>query len=157
VVCAALLGGCGGSDAPSSDSAVETSWWKPSAGTAGQWQITGKGGTAFDGAVYDVDLFGAGPRARSDAVGGFGAVDVPKGENAGVIDALHAAGRVVVCYVDTGAFESYRPDAALFPHSVIGNQTYASTGAPWQGERWLDIRAAAWPRFLPLIAARLDL
>jgi hypothetical protein len=65
------------------------------------------------------------------------------------MDALHAKGRKVICYMDAGAWESYRPDANQFPASVIGN----STG--WSGERWLDIRQTAI--IGPIISARLDL
>ena len=82
---------------------------------------------------------------------GFGTVNVPKGDNAGAIDRLKAKGKVVICYLDTGAWESYRPDAALFPAAVIGN----SSG--WSGEKWLDIRVASWPQYKALIEARLDL
>ena len=43
-------------------------------------------------------------------------------------------GRKVICYIDVGSWEPYRPDAAEFPGSVRGN--------PYEGfeeERWLDI------------------
>jgi hypothetical protein len=90
------------------------------------------------------------PSARSVSVPGFGTVKWAKGDNAGVIDALHRRGKVVICYMDSGAWESYRPDAALFPRSVIGN----STG--WDGENWLDIRPASRVRFAPLIWSRMD-
>lgn len=131
--------------------------WKPAPGTSWQWQITETVDTSLDVVMYDVDLFDAVPTPRSYQVPGFGTVMVPAGENPGIIDTLHAQGRVVICYMDSGAFESYRPDAALFPKSVIGAQTYAETGDPWEGEHWLDIRKSSWPKFEPLIAARMDL
>jgi hypothetical protein len=53
---------------------------------------------------------------------------------AGTVDRLHAAGQHVLCYIDAGTFENFRPDAAKFPGVVQG----ASNG--WPGERWLDIR-----------------
>ena len=85
--------------------------------------------------MFDVDLF-----------------DARDGEiNAGVIGRLHAKGAVVVCYMDSGAWESYRPDASKFPASVIGN----STG--WSGERWLDIRPQSWPLIEPIIVERMKL
>lgn len=130
--------------------------WRPRPGTTWQWQLTGTVDPALPVQVHDIDLFDA-SAGGSYVVPGFGTVTVPRGPNAGVVDRLHAAGRIVVCYVDTGAWESYRPDAALFPRSVIGAQTYASTGAEWPGERWLDLRRRSWPRFEPLIAARFDL
>jgi len=115
--------------------------WTPAPGTTWQWQISGKVDTSYAVDMYDVDLFEAAP----------GQV------NHGIIDRLHSRGIVVVCYVDTGAWESYRPDAKKFPRSVIGNRTYASTGAPWVGERWLDIRKQSWPKFAPIMWHRLDL
>ena len=85
--------------------------------------------------MFDVDLF-----------------DAQSGEiNAGVIGRLHAKGIKVVCYMDSGAWESYRPDASQFPKSVIGN----STG--WSGENWLDIRSQSWPAFEPIIINRMKL
>lgn len=125
--------------------------WHPAPGTTWQWQITGSVDTSFNVSMYDIDLFDAQPAASTYTVAGFGTVRVPKGINAGVIPTLHARGVTVICYLDTGAWEKYRPDAALFPAPVLGR----STG--WSGERWLDIRQAAWPSFEPLIAARLDL
>ena len=125
--------------------------WQPAPGTSWQWQITGKVDPSLPVAMYDIDLFDAQPAASSYTVAGFGSVNVPKGDNAGIIATLHDAGKVVICYLDTGAWEDYRPDAALFPAAVIGNTT------GWSGEKWLDIRPAAWPSFKPLIEARLDL
>ncbi len=116
---------------PSAAAAV----WKPAPGTTWQWQITGRVDESVEAAMFDVDLFDARP----------GHV------NAGVIGRLQAKGIVVVCYLDTGAWESYRPDAGRFPRSVIGN----STG--WEGERWLDLRRTSWPKFAPIIWKRLDL
>ena len=132
VVVVLLLGAPGGASA-----AV----WRPRPGTTWQWQITGRVGLAPAVRMDDVDLF-----------------DLRRGElNAGLVGRLHRRGRIVVCYVDTGAWESYRPDASQFPRAVIGNQTYASDGRPWVGERWLDIRRSSWHRFAFLIWRRLDL
>src|SRR6185437_4572118 len=47
---------------------------------------------------------------------------------------LHAHGQHVICYVDVGSWERWRPDAAKFPLAVRGK----SNG--WPGERWLDVR-----------------
>jgi hypothetical protein len=125
--------------------------WKPKPGTTWQWQITGRVDTSVTPAdMFDIDLSDAMPAARAVQVPGFGTVDWPKGPNAGVIDTLHRLGKVVVCYLDSGAWESYRPDAALFPPSVIGN------GTGWDGERWLDVRPASRARFAPLIWSRMD-
>ena len=101
--------------------------------------------------MYDVDLQDAVPAARTYSIAGFGSVTWPKGQNAGIVARLHRQGRIAICYLDSGAWENYRPDAGLFPKSVIGN----SSG--WPGERWLDIRPASWSKFEPIILARLDL
>jgi hypothetical protein len=55
---------------------------------------------------------------------------------------------VPVCYVDGGTWESWRPDHAQFPASVIG-----AADAGWQGENWLDIRQT--DILLPIMRARM--
>jgi hypothetical protein len=102
--------------------------WQPRPGTPWQWQLSGRLDTSVDVPVYDIDGF-----------------DHP----AATVAALHAKGRKVVCYLSTGAYEDWRPDAAQFPASVLGK------GNGWDGERWLDIRRTDVLR--PLMAARLDL
>lgn len=105
-----------------------TGLWSPEPGAPWQWQLTEPVDRSVDVPVYDIDLF----------------------ENAkAVIDALHGAGHKVICYLDTGAWESYRPDAGEFPEDVIGN----STG--WEGERWLDVRQI--DVIGPIIGRRMDL
>jgi hypothetical protein len=78
--------------------------------------------------VYDIDLFDNG---------------------APVVASLHARGRRVVCYLDVGTWEPFRPDAGSFPASLRGN---AVEGFP--EERWLDIRQLG--TLLPIMAARFD-
>lgn len=87
--------------------------WQPEPGTDWQWQLSGKLDTTVDAPVYDVDGF---DRDAAD------------------VEALHGAGRKVICYLSTGAWEDFRPDAARFPTAVLGK------GNGWKGERWLDIR-----------------
>ena len=103
-------------------------FWSPEPGEPWQWQLTTPVDTTLNVPVYDIDLF---DNAKS------------------VIDTLHARGRKVICYMDAGAWERYRPDAGRFPASVIGN----STG--WSGEKWLDIRQV--DVIGPIIEARFDL
>lgn len=102
--------------------------WRPRAGTAWQWQLSGTVDTGVDVPVYDIDGFENG---------------------AAVVKTLHAAGRKVICYVNVGAWESFRPDATAFPTALLGR----SDG--WEGERWLDIRRLDAIR--PLMAARFDM
>jgi hypothetical protein len=99
--------------------------WQPKPGLTWQWQLTEPVDTSVDAQVYDIDGTENG---------------------AAVVSTLHAAGRKVICYVNVGADESFRPDAKRFPSSVIG----LSNG--WPGERWLDVRQLRVLR--PIIAAR---
>ncbi len=131
--------------------------WVPKPGTTWYWHINGKVNENVDVTMYDIDLFDAVPSARSYNVDGFGKVDISKGENAGVIDRLHAKGRIVICYVDTGAAEYNRPDYKYFPASVQGTVAEASDGSQWD-EKWLDTSSpSSWSKFAPLMWARFDL
>jgi hypothetical protein len=88
--------------------------WIPTTGESYQIQYGGKPDFSVPADVYDVDMFGTTP------------AQVAK---------LHAMGRRVVCYVDVGTWENWRPDAKEFPKSVLGKPD-----GGWPGERWLDIR-----------------
>lgn len=88
--------------------------WQPRPGLTWQWQLTEPVDLSMRAQVYDIDGF----------------------ENsAAVVRRLHARGRRVICYIEAGAWESYRSDAARFPKEVLGKPD-----TPWPGERWLDIR-----------------
>jgi hypothetical protein len=101
--------------------------WRPAPGTSWQWQLTGTIDASLDVAMYDVDLF-----------------DAPDG----VLDALHADGRTVICYFSAGSYEEWRDDAGDFPGGALGNDLDG-----WEGERWLDVRSEA---VRSLMEARLD-
>ncbi|MBD0709636.1 MULTISPECIES: endo alpha-1,4 polygalactosaminidase [unclassified Streptomyces] len=102
--------------------------WRPRPGLTWQWQLNGKVDPSVDVAVYDIDAF----------------------ENtAEDVARLHRAGRKVICYVNVGAWEKYRPDHAAFPDSVLGGPN------GWNGERWLDIRRTEVLR--PLMERRFDM
>ena len=103
--------------------------WRPAPGTSWQWQLQGTIDTTIDAQMYDIDLF-----------------ETP----VSVIDELHAAGRVVICYFSAGSIEAWRPDADKFPAQVIGRPLDG-----WPGERWLDIRRIEL--LAPIMEARLDL
>lgn len=104
------------------------SWWRPPLVMSWQWQLTTPVETSVDVAMYDIDVFD---------------------NSASVVAGLHAAGRRAICYMEVGAWESYRPDAASFPESLKGN---VMPGYP--SERYVDIRS---PLLRPIIEARLDL
>lgn len=104
--------------------------WRPSVDTSWQWQLNSATiDTTVNAAVYDVDGFEV---------------------SAATVASLHAQGRRAICYIDVGGWESYRPDAAAFPASVLGN---AIDG--WPEERWLDVRQLDVLR--PIMAARFDM
>ena len=63
---------------------------------------------------------------------------------------LQARGVRTVCVINAGAWENWRPDSGAYDRRVVG-----SNYAGWQGERWVDIRAADVVR--PIVAKRLDL
>jgi hypothetical protein len=102
--------------------------WRPEPGLAWQWQLSGRLDPTVDVPVYDIDGFEHPTSAVAD---------------------LHRRGRKVICYLSTGAWEDFRPDAETFPTSVLGR------GNGWPGERWLDIRRT--DVLEPLMAARIDM
>jgi len=129
--------GCAGGTSPSSAMTITPSsapaglpgaLWVPRTTDTFQWQLAGTPDRTATASVYDVDSF-----------------ETPATD----IAALHAQGRHVVCYVNAGAYEGVRPDAASFPKSVIGT---AYQGYP--DENWLDIRNIA--ALAPIMGARLD-
>jgi len=104
--------------------------WQPAPGISWQWQLTELPvDTSVDTEVYDIDLFD---------------------NEASVVAALHAQGRKVVCYLNVGSWEDWRPDKDQFPPEIIGKD-YAG----WLGEKWLDIRQI--DKLAPILRARLDL
>jgi hypothetical protein len=102
--------------------------WRPPPTTAAwQWQLQGKIDTSVAAGLYDVDGFEATKH---------------------VVRALHRQRRKVICYLDVGSWESYRPDAGEFPSSVIGKRY---EGFP--DESWLDVRR--YPAFAAPLRARI--
>ena len=114
----------GASTPPSGTGAL----WRPEQGTSWQYQLSSTLDLSVDAAVYDVDW---------------------EDTSAAQVAQLHAAGRRVICYVNAGAYEDWRPDAQDYPGEVLGEPLDG-----WPGERWLDIRRT--DLLLPLLAARLD-
>jgi hypothetical protein len=104
-------------------------WWSPGPGATLQIQFSGlpvNQSVAAD--IYDLDAFDTA---------------------AATVASLHAAHRRVVCYIDAGTWENWRPDASRYPAAVKGK----SNG--WPGEKWLDIRRL--DILGPILRARLDL
>jgi hypothetical protein len=63
---------------------------------------------------------------------------------------LKSRGVRTICVVNAGAWENWRPDSHAYDQRAVGGNR-----AGWQGDRWLDIRAADSIR--PILAKRLDL
>lgn len=108
---------------------LSVSHWKPALNSAWQIQYSGAVDTSLDVDVYNLDGF-----------------DTPKA----TVDALHARGIKVMCYISAGSYENWRSDAASFPSSVLGNPLDG-----WPGERWLDIRQLSVLK--PIMKARMDM
>jgi hypothetical protein len=103
--------------------------WLPTVGTTWQWQMTGTIDQTVSAQMFDIDLFDTSPD---------------------LVASLHAGGHPVVCYVNAGVFENWRPDAAMYPAAVKGK-----SDPGWQGEQWLDVRQ--WSVLQPILEARMDL
>lgn len=99
--------------------------WRPPPGLTWYWQLQGRVDTGHAVGAYDVDGFDT---------------------SAAEVARLHGLGRQVICYIDVGTWENWRPDAGQFPKSVRGRPN------GWPGERWLDIRRPVVRR---LMARRL--
>jgi hypothetical protein len=99
-----------------------------SPGAVFQYQLQGSITTSVNAQVFDVDGFDASSTA---------------------VSTLHALGKEVICYIDAGTWESWRPDAALFPTFIKGK----SNG--WPGEKWLDIRQLSTVQPLMLRRAQM--
>jgi hypothetical protein len=89
---------------------------RPTPAASYQIQLAGTPDTAVEADVYTLDLT----------------------TDASVIAALHAAGRVVLCYFSGGTYEPFRDDAAGFPQAALG-----SALPDYPNERWIDVRDGA--------------
>jgi hypothetical protein len=103
--------------------------WRPAQNTTWQWQLSGSLDQSVPADMYDIDLFD---------------------NSAGVVAALHAKGRKVICYISAGSYEGGRPDGSSFPSTVLGD-----TLDGWPNERWLDVRRI--DLLGPIMIKRLDL
>jgi hypothetical protein len=111
-----------------SETATGNNIWQPAINTTWQWQLSGRIDDTIDGEMIDIELFD---------------------NDAGVVAALRAQGRKVVCYISVGSWEDWRPDKEQFPAAVIGKDYEG-----WPGEKWLDIRQI--DLLAPIMRARLD-
>jgi hypothetical protein len=134
---AALIVGCASHNvAPSPNESVQHSQalihhtlWIPPPGTTWQWQLSTPPAVEpiDDAQMYDIDMFD---------------------NDAAKVAQLHGTGAKVVCYIDAGTWEKFRPDAGQFPKYVLGEPN------GWPGERYLDIRRI--DVLGPIMNARVD-
>ncbi|HZM57202.1 MAG TPA: endo alpha-1,4 polygalactosaminidase, partial [Acidimicrobiales bacterium] len=118
----------------------------PGGGPAGSWRVPPLGNVPWQWELaHPLDLtnpsdMGTGATTYLGAPAPNPVVyDIDGFDNAAAtVSALHAAGDRVVCYIEVGAAENYRPDYSQFPASTLGN-----TMAGYPNERYLDIRSAA--------------
>jgi hypothetical protein len=121
LVCALSAGACAGTEGdllrtrPGTQPPGDAGTGRPRPDPLSTWQIqlTGTLDTSEDAQVFTVDF------------------ETP----AATLGALHAAGRIVLCYFSAGTMEPFRDDASRFPE--------ASLGAPlvdYPNERWVDVR-----------------
>ncbi len=95
------------------------------------WQIqfTGELDFSVDADVFDLDLFDT--------------------READIIK-LTSQGKEVICYLNAGVWENWRPDKNTFSDEVLGAQNH-----DWKGERWLDIRRVE--TLEPVLEKRIEL
>jgi hypothetical protein len=103
-------------------------FWKPSVGATWDWQLKVPIDPTVNVDVYDIDMF------ENDAH---------------VVHDLHMRGKKVICYVNMGAWENWRPDAHTVPPHLRGTQYH---GFP--DENWLDIRDIVG--LTPFVHSRLN-
>jgi len=118
----------GGGTPAMGDAGGKAQVWMPKPGVSWQWQLSGKLDTSVDVQMYDIDLFT---------------------NSAAVMQSLHAAGRIVVCYFSAGSYEPDRPDSTQLAQTGLGKVLDG-----WPDEKWLDIRSTA---VRDIMKARLDL
>jgi len=102
--------------------------WVPPQRLTWYWQLTGQVQNSVDASTYDIDGFDTSARE---------------------VAALHKLRRRVICYIDAGTWENWRPDARRFPAGVLGKPN------GWPGERWLDVRRL--PVLEPIMRARIQM
>lgn len=119
--------------------AAAAALWVPSPADTFQYQLSGKVDTTVSSGRPS-----ASGRRHLDVYSVDGA-ETPKA----TVDALHAQGAHVACYLSAGSREDYRSDAGDYPRRLLGR-----TLDGWPHERWLDVRR---PRpILRVVGRRLD-
>ena len=108
---------------------ISSQWWTPQPGQSLHIQYEGEVDLSASVEIFNLDLFETTP------------VD---------IQYLHARNIKVICYLNAGGWEDWRPDRDSFPKDIIGKKYQG-----WPGEYWLDIRQ--FDALESILGARLDL
>lgn len=103
--------------------------WQPALATSWDWQLATPIDPTVNAEMFEIDAFD---------------------NDASVVADLHTRGKKVLCYVDLGSWEDFRPDVSLFPASVLGVRYIG-----YPNERWLDIRQI--DLLTPVVRSRLDM
>ena len=132
----ALISGCGPAHTTNNSDGfqakadqVAEGWWAPAPGLDFQVQYEGEIDLDVKVDVIALDLFET---------------------STGDIEYFHDNWIKVLCYLNAGAWEDWRPDRDDYPARVVGLKYHG-----WPGERWLDITQLE--ELIPILEARLDL
>jgi hypothetical protein len=128
---------------------ASSSWWRPSSAAplTLHWVL--------DNALNLGDPVQMGLRSMSgETLPAPDVYDIDGFENsAATVAALHAQGKKVICYMEAGAYETYRPDAARF--KALSPQIWGAADDGWPGSYWLDIRRI--DDLAPIMKARFQI
>ncbi len=114
---------------PSNAPSESIPMWIPSPGMSFQIQFSGDPDLSIAADIFDLDAFDT---------------------ESSTVETLHQNGKFVICYINAGAVEDWRPDVTQFPPQLVGKEYQG-----WPGENWLDIRDLKG--LAPILEARLDL
>src|SRR5690606_6669542 len=113
--------------------ATASDWWRPTADQpiALHWVLDEPLDTDDPVQMGLVDFKGN-PLPRPDVYSIDGEMN-----DAATVATLHAMGKKVICYIDAGVYETYRPDAHKF--KALQPRIWGKRN-PWPGSYWLDVR-----------------
>lgn len=141
------LASCSGAERATDPTPASTAatWWQPPLAVDWQWLLS----DALD--LNDPDHMGTHRRAADGGDARAPTVyDIDGFSNPGsTIEALHRRDLRAICYIETGGWEDYRPDALEYPQEVIGKPV---DGYP--DERYVDIRS---PEVVRIVLNRVQM